>query len=137
MERVSTCSVTIQIELQRGAIIIVILKIEAAFALRADGNLLVGAMDGNSDACPNIPITSGNVLTQQDYIDNVANNDNCGLSTNYSLGAILHFSGEINDTSLTMGTKGEFKDGFLDGAYYDFSVVRLAVTNQPTHWLTQ
>ena len=87
-----------------------------------DGNLLVGAMDGNSDACPNIPITSGNVLTQQDYIDNVANNDNCwAFNELFPGGYTPLFTGEINDTSLTMGTKGEFKNGFLDGAYYDFS----------------
>lgn len=31
------------------------------------------------------------------------------------------FGGNITDTSLTMGVKGEFKDGFLAGGYYDLS----------------
>ncbi|WP_448548414.1 TonB-dependent receptor plug domain-containing protein [Thalassotalea fusca] len=87
-----------------------------------DGNLLVGAMDGNAAACPNIPITSGNVLNQQDYIDNVANNDNCwAFNELFPGGYTPQFTGDINDTSLTAGVKGEIKGGFLDEAYFDIS----------------
>ena len=87
-----------------------------------NGDLLVGAMDGNAAACPNIPITSDNVLTQQDYIDNVANNDNCWAFNELMPGGYTPlFTGVINDASLTMGTKGEIKGGFLDEAYYDIS----------------
>ena len=89
-----------------------------------DGNddLLVGAMDGNADACPNLPITSSNVLTQADYISNVANSDNCwAFNELFPGGYTPQFTGEINDVSLTMGTKGEIKGGFLDEAYYDLS----------------
>lgn len=87
-----------------------------------NGDLLVGAMDGNAAACPNIAITSANVLTQDDYINNVANNDNCwAFNELFPGGYTPQFTGEINDTSLTMGTKGEFKSGFLEGSYYDLS----------------
>jgi len=87
-----------------------------------DGNLLVGAMDGNAAACPNIAITSGNVLNQQDYIDNVANNDNCwAFNELFPGGYTPQFTGDINDTSLTAGVKGEIKGGFLDEAYFDIS----------------
>jgi len=87
-----------------------------------NGDLLVGAMDGNASACPNIPITSANVLNQQDYIDNVANNDNCWAFNELMPGGYTpQFTGVINDTSLTMGTKGEIKGGFLDEASYDIS----------------
>jgi len=89
-----------------------------------DGNddLLVGAMDGNAADCPNIPITSGNVLTQTDYISNVMNNDNCwAFNQLFPGGYTPRFTGVINDVSLTMGTKGEIKGGFLDEAYYDLS----------------
>lgn len=34
-----------------------------------------------------------------------------------------NFGGNITDTSLAMGTKGEFKGGFVDGILYDFSGV--------------
>ncbi|MDU0355178.1 TonB-dependent receptor [Paraglaciecola aquimarina] len=84
--------------------------------------LLVGAMDGNADACPNILITSDNVLSQQNYIDNVQNNDNCwAFNELFPGGYTPQFTGEINDTSLTMGTKGEIKGGVLDGAFFDLS----------------
>ncbi|MBQ4833740.1 TonB-dependent receptor [Pseudoalteromonas sp. MMG010] len=87
-----------------------------------NGDLLVGAMDGNADACPNIAITSDNVLTQDDYINNVANNENCFAFNEILPGGYTPlFTGEINDTSLTMGTKGEINDGFLAGAFYDLS----------------
>lgn len=87
-----------------------------------DGNLLVGAMDGNAAACPNIAITAGDVRTQQDYIDGVANNDNCwAFNELFPGGYTPQFTGEINDTSLTMGTRGEIKGGFLNEAYFDVS----------------
>ena len=89
-----------------------------------DGNddLLVGAMDGNAAACPNIAITAGDVRTQQDYIDGVANNDNCWAFNELLPGGYTpQFTGDINDTSLVMGTRGEIKGGFLDEARFDIS----------------
>lgn len=87
-----------------------------------NGDLLVGAMDGNAADCPNIAITAGDVRTQQDYIDGVANNDNCWAFNELLPGGYTpQFTGNINDTSLTMGTRGEVKGGFLDEAMYDIS----------------
>lgn len=87
-----------------------------------DGNLLVGAMDGNAADCPNIAITAADVRTQQDYIDGVENNDNCwAFNELFPGGYTPQFTGDINDTSLTMGTRGEIKGGFLDEAFYDIS----------------
>ncbi|WP_448212775.1 TonB-dependent receptor plug domain-containing protein [Colwellia sp. MEBiC06753] len=87
-----------------------------------NGDLLVGAMDGNAAACPNIPITSDNILTQPDYIANVANNDNCwAFNELFPGGYTPQFTGEINDTSFTAGVKGEIKGGFLDDALFDIS----------------
>jgi len=87
-----------------------------------NGDLLVGAMDGNAAACPNIAITAGDVRTQQDYIDGVANNDNCFAFNELLPGGYTpQFTGDINDTSLVMGTRGEIKGGFLDEAHYDIS----------------
>jgi iron complex outermembrane receptor protein len=58
------------------------------------------------------------VLTQDNYINNVANNDNC-FSFNEILpgGFTPNFGGSIVDTSITMGTRGEFDSGIT----YDFS----------------
>jgi iron complex outermembrane receptor protein len=87
-----------------------------------NGDLLVGAMDGNADACPNLPITSPNVLTQPNYVSGVANSDNCfAFNELFPGGYTPRFTGEINDVSLVMGTKGEIKSGFLKDAFYDVS----------------
>jgi len=87
-----------------------------------NGDLLVGAMDGNAGACPNIPITQGNVLTQPDYIANVANNDNCwAFNELFPGGYTPQFTGDINDTSLTMGTRGDINGGFFNEVYFDIS----------------
>lgn len=87
-----------------------------------DGLLLVGAMDGNAAACPNIEITSANVLTQENYINNVANNDNCwAFNELFPGGYTPQFTGDINDTSLTMGTRGDINGGIFDEVYFDIS----------------
>ncbi|MFT5294196.1 MAG: iron complex outermembrane receptor protein, partial [Colwellia sp.] len=87
-----------------------------------NGDLLVGAMDGNADACPNLAITSPNVLTQPNYLSGVADNDNCfAFNELFPGGYTPRFTGEINDVSLVMGTKGEIKSGFLKDAFYDVS----------------
>jgi len=83
--------------------------------------LLIGDIaeaSGAARTCLDVPITSDNVLTQDNYITNVANNDNC-FSFNELLpgGFTPNFGGSIVDTSLTMGTRGEFDSGIT----YDFS----------------
>ncbi|WP_299269349.1 TonB-dependent receptor [uncultured Psychrosphaera sp.] len=83
--------------------------------------LLIGDIaeaSGAARTCLPVEITSGNVLTQDNYINNVANNDNC-FSFNEILpgGFTPNFGGSIVDTSITMGTRGEFDSGIT----YDFS----------------
>lgn len=93
------------------------------YSLDGGATLLVGDLtpdDGVS--CPVIPITSANVTTQQDYIDGVANDPNCfAFNEMIPEGFTPNFGGNITDTSITMGTKGEFKEGTLAGIMYDFS----------------
>jgi len=83
-------------------------------------NLLIADLDGldTGGACSPVNITSANVLTQDDYINNVANNDNC-FSFNEMLpgGFTPNFGGNIVDTSLTMGTRGQLDNGIM----YDVS----------------
>jgi len=87
-----------------------------------NGDLLVGAMDGNADACPNIAITAADVRTQDDYINGVANNDNCwAFNELFPGGYTPQFTGEINDTSLTMGVRGDINGGILNEVYFDIS----------------
>ncbi len=84
-------------------------------------NLLIGdvAQAGGADrTCLPVNITSANVLDQADYQTNVAGNDNC-FSFNERLpgGFTPNFGGNIIDTSITMGTRGEMDNGVM----YDFS----------------
>jgi len=83
-------------------------------------NLLIADLDGIGvgGSCDPVNVTSGNVLTQEDYINNVANNANC-FSFNEMLpgGFTPNFGGNIVDTSITMGARGELDNGIM----YDVS----------------
>jgi iron complex outermembrane receptor protein len=83
-------------------------------------NLLIADLDGIGvgGSCSPVNITTDNVLTQDDYINNVVNDDNC-FSFNEMLpgGFTPNFGGNIVDTSLTMGTRGELDNGVM----YDVS----------------
>ena len=78
----------------------------------------IAQAEGAERTCQPVTITSDNVLTQQNYIDNVANNYNC-FSFNELLpgGFTPNFGGNIVDTSITMGTRGELHNGVM----YDVS----------------
>ena len=86
------------------------------------GQVNAGLGLGDGISCAVVPITSANVTTQQNYIDEVQNNDNCfAFNELYPNGFTPNFGGNITDTSLTIGTKGEFKEGFAEGVLYDLS----------------
>jgi len=84
-------------------------------------NLLIADIaqaGGAARTCQPVNITSDNVLTQTDYIDNVANNANCFAFNEMLPGGFTpNFGGNIIDTSITMGTRGEYDNGVM----YDFS----------------
>ncbi|MDO6428372.1 TonB-dependent receptor [Thalassotalea sp. 1_MG-2023] len=68
----------------------------------------------NNTSVPNILDTSA--------YQQVANNNNCWAFNQLLPGGYTpQFTGDINDTSLTMGVDGEFKSGFLDGWFFDLS----------------
>lgn len=86
------------------------------------GQVNAGLGLGDGISCPTIPIVTGNVTQQQDYITGVANDPNCfAFNEMIPDGFTPNFGGNITDTSLTIGTKGEFTDGALAGILYDFS----------------
>jgi len=82
-------------------------------------NLLIADLDGDGPlTCSPVNVTTANVTTQTDYINNVANNANCFAFNEMLPGGFTpNFGGSIVDTALTMGTRGEFKNGIM----YDFS----------------
>jgi len=87
---------------------------EGASILIAD----IAQAGGAERTCQPVAITSDNVLTQQNYLDNVANNANCFSFNEMAPGGFTpNFGGNIIDSSITMGTRGEMKNGIM----YDFS----------------
>ncbi|PIP79396.1 MAG: TonB-dependent receptor [Gammaproteobacteria bacterium CG22_combo_CG10-13_8_21_14_all_40_8] len=78
----------------------------------ANGNqlLLVGDLtDDLSGNCPTNIQVGDNVLTNPDYINNVANNPNCFAFNEILPGGFTpRFGGIVTDMSLVMGTKGDF-----------------------------
>ncbi len=86
-----------------------------------EGNqlLLVGDLTGDmSGNCPTDIQVGDNVLTNQRYIDEVANNPNCFAFNEMLPGGFTpRFGGIVTDMSLVMGTKGDFANGIS----YDIS----------------
>ena len=77
---------------------------------------------GDGIDCPVIPIVNTNVTTQDDYINGVQNNPNCfAFNEMIPAGFTPNFGGNITDTSLVIGTKGEVNQGFAAGILYDIS----------------
>jgi iron complex outermembrane receptor protein len=72
--------------------------------------------------CANVPISGLNHAQITSAVNALP--DNC--FTFFSMfpgGFTPNFGGNITDTSLAVGTKGEFKNGFASGILYDFSGV--------------
>jgi iron complex outermembrane receptor protein len=91
-----------------------------------DGATLLVAQLNPNIACPTVNITTGNVLTQADYgliaDPNTAVGQNCfAFNELFPGGFTPTFGGNITDTALAIGTKGEFKAGWLTDIMYDFS----------------
>ena len=78
-------------------------------------------LDGTG-GCDNVAIGG---LNHQEITDRVnALPDNCFTFFQMFPGGFTpNFGGNITDTSLAIGTKGEFKNGFMEGILYDFSGV--------------
>jgi iron complex outermembrane receptor protein len=93
---------------------------------------LVGDMNGTDGAnnCPTSLVLKNNE-TEEVFVDNVLDTPEyaavAASAECFAFNELLpggytpQFTGEINDTSLVMGTRGEIKGGFLDNAMYDIS----------------
>lgn len=79
-----------------------------------------GMGDGSSSG---VPSNVGNVLSTQPYLDMVAD-PNCfsmNMVPGYAGGYTPQFGGNITDTSVTIGTKGDIKSGILADWAFDLS----------------
>ncbi|MBE0365822.1 hypothetical protein PULV_b0494 [Pseudoalteromonas ulvae UL12] len=87
----------------------------------ATPTILVGSLDGYDQQlnCPLVEIQNG---TPDQSALNSLTAANC-FAFNQAIpgGFTPNFGGNITDTSLTIGTKGEITDGTFEGMYYDLS----------------
>ncbi|AGH45062.1 TonB-dependent receptor plug domain-containing protein [Paraglaciecola psychrophila] len=99
----------------------VITSEEAAYNA-ATPTILVGSLEGFDQQldCPIVEIGS-NGLPNQTALDSLTAANCFAFNQSIPGGFTPNFGGNITDTSLTIGTKGEFKDGFADGVLYDLS----------------
>jgi len=92
----------------------------------ADGGetLLVGDVaqaKGATRTCAAVPANVSNVLNTQAYKDMVANPNCFSMNQVFPGGYTPAFGGNITDTSLTVGTKGDIQSGVLQNWYFDLS----------------
>ena len=101
----------------------------------ADGEqlLLVGDLTGDmSGNCPTDIVVGSNVLTNQRYIDLVANNPDCFAFNELLPGGFTpKFGGIVTDASLAVGTKGELDNGMTYdvSSYYGSNEIEYAISN--------
>ncbi|NCP64212.1 MAG: TonB-dependent receptor [Paraglaciecola sp.] len=87
----------------------------------------VGQAQGQARTCAEVPIpknadgSDGNVLTTAAYAAMVADPNCFAMNQIFPGGYTPAFGGNITDTSLAMGTKGEIKGGMLAEVMYDIS----------------
>ena len=88
----------------------------------APATILVGSLDGLAQQlnCPVVEIGS-NGIPDATALGQVAAANCFAHNLNIPQGFTPNFGGNITDTSLTIGTKGEITEGFLQGWLYDVS----------------
>ena len=95
------------------------------YSIDGGETLLVGdiaqATQGAARTCAVVPANVPNVLDTQAYQDMVADPNCFSMNQIFPGGYTPAFGGNITDTSLTMGVKGDIEEGFLKDWYFDLS----------------
>ncbi|WP_412973167.1 TonB-dependent receptor plug domain-containing protein [Glaciecola sp. MF2-115] len=88
----------------------------------ATPTILVGSLDGLAQQlnCPVVEI-GANGLPDPTALGQLSAANCFAHNLNIPEGFTPNFGGNITDTSLTIGTKGEIKEGFAEGWFYDVS----------------
>lgn len=89
----------------------------------APATILVGSLDGLSQQlnCPVVELDAPGGLPNADALGQLAAANCFAHNQGIPQGFTPNFGGNITDTSLTIGTKGEFNGGFADGWLFDVS----------------
>ncbi|WP_394173917.1 TonB-dependent receptor plug domain-containing protein [Thalassotalea litorea] len=69
----------------------------------------------------NVPANVDNVLNTDQYQQMLADPNCFSMNSIFPGGYTPAFGGNITDTSLTGGVRGDFNGGFMDGVYFDLS----------------
>ncbi|MFT5634843.1 MAG: iron complex outermembrane receptor protein [Cognaticolwellia sp.] len=94
------------------------------YSIDGGDTLLVGDIaqsQGADRTCAVVPANVGNVLNTPEYQAMVADPNCFSMNQIFPGGYTPQFGGNITDTSLTVGTKGDINSGMLEGWYYDVS----------------
>lgn len=94
------------------------------YSIDGGETLLVGDIaqsQGAARTCAVVPANVGNVLNTPEYQAMVADPNCFSMNQIFPGGYTPQFGGNITDTSLTVGTKGDINSGMLDGWYFDLS----------------
>lgn len=94
------------------------------YSIDGGETLLVGDIaqsQGAERTCAVVPANVPNVLNTAAYQAMVADPNCFSMNQIFPGGYTPAFGGNITDTSLTIGTKGEIKSGLLKDFYFDFS----------------
>ncbi|MEH6595926.1 MAG: TonB-dependent receptor [Colwellia polaris] len=94
------------------------------YSIDGGETLLVGDIaqsQGAARTCAVVPANVGNVLNTPEYQAMVADPNCFSMNQIFPGGYTPQFGGNITDTSLTIGTKGDINSGMLEGWYFDLS----------------
>ncbi|MCH2056047.1 MAG: TonB-dependent receptor [Thalassotalea sp.] len=95
------------------------------YSIDGGETLLVGdvaqAIEGAERTCAVVPANVPNVLDTDDYKAMVADPNCFSMNQIFPGGYTPQFGGNITDTSLTVGTRGDVSTGFLKDWYFDLS----------------
>ncbi|REL27973.1 TonB-dependent receptor [Thalassotalea euphylliae] len=95
------------------------------YSIDGGQTLLVGdvaqATQGAERTCAVVPANVPNVLNTQAYLDMVADPNCFSMNQIFPGGYTPQFGGNITDTSLTAGVKGDIQSGILEDWFFDLS----------------
>jgi iron complex outermembrane receptor protein len=95
------------------------------YSIDGGETLLVGdiaqATEGAARTCAVVPANVPNVLDTDEYKAMVADPNCFSMNQIFPGGYTPQFGGNITDTSLTVGTRGDISTGFLKDWYFDLS----------------
>jgi iron complex outermembrane receptor protein len=84
--------------------------------------LLVGAINGDQSSCATVPANVANVLDTDAYQTMVADPNCFSINQLYPGGYTPTFGGNIVDTAIATGVKGDIKSGILADWFVDLSI---------------